>query len=59
MAGLNRQNIVNHDKLEKEVSVTTYADGTQVFVNYGSSDYNGNGVTVPARDYLVKGGNGQ
>ena len=59
MAGLNRQNIVNHDKLEKEVSVTTYADGTQVFVNYGSSDYKGNGVTVPARDYLVKGGNGQ
>ncbi|MBP5726578.1 MAG: hypothetical protein J6Y48_05830 [Clostridia bacterium] len=59
MAGLNRQTIQGHEQLAKEVSVTTYADGTRVYVNYGSRDYKGNGVTVPARDYLVKRGDGQ
>ena len=59
MAGLNRQTIVDHDQLADEVSVTTYADGTRVFVNYGNRDYRGKGVVIPARDYLVKRGDGQ
>ena len=59
MAGLNRQTIVDHKQLAEEVSETTYADGTKVYVNYSSLDYRGNGVTIPAREYLVKRGDGQ
>lgn len=59
MAGLNRQKIVDHEKITDKVAVTTYADGTQVYVNYGSDDYRRGGITVPARDYLVERGNAQ
>jgi hypothetical protein len=59
MAGLNRQTIIDHDQLAEEVSVTTYADGTKVYVNYSSQDFRKNGVVIPARDYLVKRGKGQ
>ena len=54
MRGLNRQQIRSHDQLTGEVSVTEYQDGTRVYVNYGDSDYSGEGITVPARDYLVE-----
>ena len=59
MAGLNRQAITGHERLTEDVAVTTYADGTRVYVNYGTRDYNADGVTVPGRDYLVKRGGGQ
>jgi hypothetical protein len=45
--------MTGHENLNQFVSVTVYEDGTRVYVNYGYSDYTGNGVTVPARDYLV------
>ena len=54
MRGLNRKQIRSHDQLTGEVSVTEYQDGTRVYVNYGDSDYSGEGITVPARDYLVE-----
>jgi len=56
MAGLNNQRIVDHAYLDKEVTMTRYADGTTVYVNYGKQDYNKGGLMVPARDYYVKGG---
>ena len=59
MAGLNRQTIVDHDQLTEEISVTTYADGTKVYVNYSSRDYKEGGTVIPARDYKVERGNGQ
>ena len=59
MSGLNRQAIVGHERVNEDVAVTTYADGTKVYVNYGARDYKAGGVTVPARDYLVKRGGGQ
>ena len=57
MKGLNRQRIVNHDQLAEEVKVTEYADGTRVYVNFGSEDYSTGGINIPARDYLVERGN--
>ena len=42
-----------------QLAVTTYADGTQVYVNYSTRDYRAGSVKVPARDYLVKRGGGQ
>ena len=59
MAGLNRQAITGHERLNEDVAVTTYADGTKVYVNYGANDYKEGGITVPGRDYLVKRGGGQ
>ena len=54
MAGLNRQKITAHDQPEENLTVTVYEDGTAVYVNYGSEACEVNGVTVPARDYLVE-----
>lgn len=59
MSGLNRQAITGHERLNEDVAVTTYADGTQVYVNYSARDYKAGSVTVPGRDYLVKRGGGQ
>jgi len=47
------QEMTGHDNLNDYVSVTEYADGTRVYVNYGYCDYSGDGITVPARDYKV------
>ena len=47
--------MVGHKNLNSDVSCTEYADGTQVYVNYGYSDFTTDeGVKVPARDYIVK-----
>lgn len=56
MSGLNKQAITDHAYLTEQVTMTEYADGTKVYVNYGTIDWNDGGVTVPARDYLVERG---
>jgi hypothetical protein len=56
MAGLNQQRIVSHEKVNAYLVVTGYADGTKVYVNYGSEEYVHDGVTVPARSYTVERG---
>lgn len=57
-AGLNRQRIVGHENLTEYVTVTTYEDGTAVYVNYGTEEYTG-AAAVPARDYLIVGKEGK
>ena len=59
MAGLNCQRIVGHDYLASEVTVTRYANGTNVYVNYSDTEFTAEGVTIPARDWCVKGGEAQ
>ena len=56
MAGLNRQSITGHEIMAPDVSVTTYADGTRVWVNYGIVDYRAGSQVIPARSYVVTGG---
>ncbi|MBQ8159995.1 MAG: hypothetical protein IJ083_04510 [Clostridia bacterium] len=56
MEGLNNLRITDHARLSKDVAVTTYENGTSVFVNYGEEDYTQGAVTVAARSYLVTGG---
>lgn len=58
MSGLNRTRITDHEKLKEEVTVTAYADGTKVYVNYSNQDYREGNILVPARDYLVERGHG-
>ncbi len=48
------QEMVDHENITEDLSRTEYADGTNVYVNYGYSDaQTPDGKTVPARDYLV------
>ena len=47
------QEMVDHQNLSGTLSVTTYADGTKVYVNYDFEDVTADGQTIPARDYLV------
>lgn len=48
------QEMTGHELLTKELSCTTYQDGTRVYVNYGYADaVTPDGKTVPARDYVV------
>ena len=54
MSGLNSQRIIGHEALTNEVHVTTFEDGTKVYVNYSSAEYKKGSVTVPARDYVVE-----
>ena len=55
MKGLNQLEITGHDILG-DVTVTTYADGRSVYVNYGFEDYAVGEDIVPARRYIVVGG---
>ena len=59
MAGLNQQSIVDHEMRDSGVAVTTYEDGTKVYVNYSERMRRVDGVTIPARDYTVERGNGK
>ena len=45
--------MTGHQNLTETVSLTEYEDGTKVYVNYGYLDSQVDGLTVPARDYLV------
>ncbi len=56
MAGLNTQRIVGHEVLSKDVHATTYENGMTVYVNYGTEVYEGEDITVPPYEYVVKGG---
>lgn len=49
------QYMADHDYLAEGVTVTVYEDGTEVYVNYNDTEYQGPGITIAARDYLVKG----
>ena len=58
MKGLNQTAITGHELLTEDVHVTTYKDGTKVYVNYGRTEYEG----IPGRTYKVETaerGNGQ
>lgn len=48
------QEMVDHVNYTQELSCSSYEDGTKVYVNYGYAEgVTPEGVTVPARDYLV------
>lgn len=46
--------IKEHKILAKDVTVTTYENGTKVYVNKSDNDYKENGITVKTMDYLIK-----
>jgi len=46
--------ITDHKYLSNGVFVTSYEDGTRVYVNYTDYDFEQDGIKVPANDYLVE-----
>lgn len=54
MSGLNNQEIVNHQVIEKGVTATIYEDGTVVYVNKNNVPYSSDFVTINAKDYKVE-----
>ena len=57
MAGLNKTAITGHEELAEGVKMTTYANGTKVYVNFNNEDFADGAILVPARDYKVERGN--
>ncbi len=47
------QEMTGHENFTDTLSCTEYADGTKVYVNYDYVDAEADGITIPARDYLV------
>ncbi|MBQ9307735.1 MAG: hypothetical protein IJ229_07410 [Clostridia bacterium] len=56
--GLNCQRMVGHEEIDRDVVVSRYADGSEVYVNYTREDYAAGDTVIPARSYVVKGGEG-
>ena len=46
--------VKEHKILAEDVTVTTYENGTEVYVNKSNKDYSINGITVKTMDYLIK-----
>lgn len=47
------QEMTGHSNLSDTLACTEYADGTKVYVNYDYIDAEADGITIPARDYVV------
>lgn len=50
--------MTEHEKLTDTLSRVRYANGVTIYVNYASEEAQADGITVPAADYLVVGGEG-
>ncbi len=48
--------IVNHEILSGTLRAVTYENGVKIYINTGKTDASADGLTVPARSYLVRGG---
>lgn len=56
LSGVVDQVMTEHRKLQDNVYKTTYANGTEVYVNYGRQKVETDGVTIPPKDFIaVKG----
>lgn len=51
---LSGYEITSHEYVQKDVSKVTYADGSVVYVNFTKQTVTADGITIPAKDYVVK-----
>lgn len=52
-------NITGHEIAITGITKTTYSNGVVIYVNRTDSDYTMDGVTILAKDYVMKGGNNE
>ena len=55
LGGLFDQTIVGHERLDNQVTITTYQDGTKVYVNFGRQQAIVDGIVLAPRSYQAKG----
>lgn len=54
IGGVANSLITNHEYLSEKVTVTTFDNGSEIYVNFGYVDYvTPTGIKIPARDYKV------
>jgi hypothetical protein len=53
LAPLQDKTIVSHDEIAQNVYLTTYQNGTQIYVNYNTSSITLNNITIDAKGYKV------
>ena len=46
--------MTGHERLDRNLTVTTYENGDRVFVNYGTEEIQAEGIPVPARGFAIK-----
>lgn len=56
---LRSERITSHEKLEDDVYITTYENGTSIIVNYSQQEISLEDITVPPRDYIIQGDNNE
>lgn len=56
MSDLWGKKITDHEVTEEGIRITTYENGSKVYVNYSEKEITVNGVIVPAKGFVVKGG---
>jgi len=47
------EQILSHNRLQDDVTITIYESGTGIIVNYGEESYSYNGKKVEGGGYLV------
>jgi len=50
---ISNQRIINHEKLDVDIYMTTYENGTSVIVNYSNNSFEFQGKVIPANDWNV------
>lgn len=53
---VNGEYIVSHNKLDSNVSITTYSNGVKIYVNFSDVDVTVDGITIEAESYEYKVG---
>lgn len=48
------QYLIDHENIAEGVFVSTYEDGTKVYVNYNDNEFIIGNINIPANDYLVE-----
>lgn len=50
------QQIIDHRIITDDLIRVEYANGVAVYINYGNAEASADGVSIPAKDYVVVGG---
>lgn len=54
LSKVSGETMVNYEIINKDVKKVTYSNGITFYINYLSEDANVDGVTIPARDYVIR-----
>lgn len=56
LAQVSGAQMTAHESLTADVKKVTYSNGVVIYINYGKTEAQADGYTIPAKDYLAMGG---